>query len=434
MRTASELTAALTGGGMDFILTELYPPEKLPSQRERWLSLLQDFRESFGDGPAFLFSAPGRIEIGGNHTDHNRGRVLAAAVHLDIAAVARPREDGLVRLRSDGFPPLELSLHGLEPVPSERGSTASLIRGTAAYLKRAGYPVGGFEASLHSMVPVGSGLSSSAAFEVLTGSLQSCFYGGGGVPPETLAAAGQYAESVYFGKPSGPMDQTASAVGGLVAIDFYDTAAPSIERLQNNLASSGLSVCVVDTRGSHADLGDEYAAIPGEMGEVARALGAEALRYADENALLARLPELREALGDRAVLRALHFFEENRRVEEQRDSLERGDIPRFLRLVNASGDSSFQYLQNLYVPSRPREQGLPLAVCLARRLLGEEGACRVHGGGFAGTTLNFLPRSLLPRFTGLMEAAFGPGCVIPLSVRSRGAGPLMGDTQQPDRR
>ncbi len=369
-------------------------------------------------GPLTVVSAPGRVEIVGNHTDHQNGRVLAAAVNMDMIAVVSPRADQQVRLQSEGYPLLTLSLDALDPVEEERNTTAALIRGVARGLRDQGHPVGGFDAMVQSDVLSGSGLSSSAAFEVLTAAIFDALY-----PAEQpldavrRAVISQYAENVFFGKPSGLMDQMASSVGGLTAIDFKH-ADPVVEPLQFSFEQVGYSIIVVNTRGSHDQLTGEYAAIREEMTAVARYFGEGTLRRVSREQVLAGIGALREACGDRAVLRALHFFEENERVSALVRDLRNGDLNAFLKGIIASGDSSWMLLQNVHMPGVT--QPVSVALALARTLLGDSGAWRVHGGGFAGTTLNFVPQDRVPAFIAAMENCFGAGCCHTLDVRPVG--------------
>jgi galactokinase len=401
-------------------IIKLYGPGAVEQER-RYAGLI----EGLGEG-ARAFSAPGRTELGGNHTDHNRGRVLAAAIHLDAAAVAVPRSDRAVFFRSTGFPDVLVDLgDGLSPKPEERGTTEALVRGIAAEFARRGAQPGGFSANASSTVLPGSGLSSSAAVEVLLAKIFDTLYGGGQCSALELAQIGQKAENDFFGKPSGLMDQAASACGGVVAIDFADPGAPEIAALDFDPLSAGFALCVVNTRGSHADLTPDYAAIPQDMKAVARFFSKSFLREIDLPQLLAHAGELRKAVGDRALLRAIHFCNENRRALAMAELLRQPDsMGRFLELVNESGDSSWELLQNLYSPRDCRQQGLPLALAVTREFFREQGiqaACRVHGGGFAGTIQAYIPVAALDGYRQRMEALFGPGAVTVLRIRPVGA-------------
>jgi galactokinase len=315
-----------------------------------------------------------------------------------------------------------VTLDDLAAVPAERGTTAALIRGIASRFRQRGYAVGGFRACVASDVPVGSGLSSSASIEVLIATILNKLYNGGRIEPKQIAVIGQHAENVYFGKPCGLMDQIVCAVGGIVSIDFNDPGSPLVEKIGFDFAAAGYSLLVVDTGGSHADLTEDYASIPREMRSVAAQFGRQVCREISEHELLSRLAELRGSVGDRAILRALHFLHENRRVDLQAEALRKNDMQGFLRLVGESGSSSFRWLQNCFTPRAATEQGIPLALALAEGFIRRyEGACRVHGGGFAGTILVFLPRARVEEFRSLMESVFGSGCVKVLRVRPQGS-------------
>ena len=378
-------------------------------------ALKQQFLDTFGRAPRWLFSAPGRTEIGGNHTDHQLGRVLAGAVNLEtVAAVAENGED-VIRVKSEGYPLCEVRLDDLSIRPEEFGSTAALIRGVAAGTGADR----GFDACVSSTVLPGSGLSSSAAFEVLLGTVANTLYGRG-MDAVEIAKLGQRVENRYFGKPCGLMDQMASSVGGIVAIDFADPEAPAVEHLDFDFGACGHALCIIDSGADHADLTDEYAAIPREMAAVCAVFGKKHLREVDEAAFYARLNEVRAAAGDRAALRAMHIFEDNRRVEKQVAALRAGRFDEFLRLVNESGRSSWLYLQNVVPAGAVRHQELAVALALAAHLLQGRGACRVHGGGFAGTIQAFVPLDMLEAFRRGMEAALGEGSCHVLSIRPEG--------------
>lgn len=383
-------------------------------------SLKKRFTEQFGTKPGFVFSAPGRTEIGGNHTDHQHGCVLAGAVNLDtVAAVARS-ERGAIRVLSEGYPLCEVSLSELEAVPAEAGTTKALVRGIAARFAALGHAPVAFDAYVTSTVLSGSGLSSSAAYEILVATIVDCFFGGGTLDPVERAKVGQYAENVYFGKPCGLMDQMGSSVGGAVAIDFADPAAPVVKKVEYDFTRSGHALCIVDTGSCHADLTDDYADITREMGAVAARFGEKFLRDVDEGAFRAALPQLREECGDRAVLRAMHFFEEDRRAEQEAEALEQGDFDAFLALVDQSGLSSALNLQNTWSAAAPQQQAIPVALAVGRELLGGSGAIRVHGGGFAGTIQAFVPNEKLETFRRGMEELLGPGMCHILHIRPQG--------------
>ncbi len=393
-------------------------------QRERYATLTENFKSYFSvesDDGIEYFSAPGRTEIGGNHTDHQHGRVLAAAVNLDIIAAAKKRDDSMIRLKSHEYTKFdEIDISVLEPKSMEREKSASLIRGIAARVSELGYKVGGFDCYTTSNVLKGSGLSSSAAFEVLVVTIINHFYNDDKIDPVTVAQIAQYAENVYFGKPSGLMDQTASSVGGFTAIDFNDPQKPELEKIEFNLSDYGHKLCIVDTRGSHADLTNEYAAVPVEMKSVAEVFGKSVLREVDEAEFYKSIPALREKLGDRAVLRAIHFFDENRRAKEEADKLKEKDFDAFRALVKASGNSSLMKLQNVFASSDPNHQGLTLALALTERLLKDRGAYRVHGGGFAGTIQAYVPDDLLDKYKNMIESVFGEGTCYVLNIRTAG--------------
>ena len=363
------------------------------------------------------FSAPGRVELGGNHTDHQHGCVLAAAVDLEMRAAVTPNHDGVIRVFSQGFAPVEVALGDWTPRPEERNTTAALVRGMAAQFIRRGAALTGLDVRVTSQVPVGSGLSSSAAFEVLLGRVFSGLCCGGSVSPEDIARMGQTAERDYFGKPCGLMDQMASSVGGLVYMDFADPVHPAMERIDCDLGASGYGLFIVDSGADHADLTADYAAIPAELEQVCRVFGAEVLRQVGETEFYRRLPEVRAAAGDRAVLRAIHVFDENRRAAAEAEALRKGDFPAFLALVNASGASSWQYLQNV-TSGDPRQQALAVTLAVCRCALGGQGAVRVHGGGFAGTALAFVPDDRREMFRRTVEQTLGVDKCRLLSVRN----------------
>ena len=398
--------------------------DAVESRVERILSLAKTFEATYGEERDIaVFSVPGRSELSGNHTDHNHGRVIAASIDLDIIAVAAPRNDGIIRIKSEGFPEdvVDISAY-TEPDEAKFGSSASLIAGMCAGFAAKGYKIGGFDACTTSNVLKGSGLSSSAAFEDMVGNILNHLYNDGNVDNVEIAKLAQFSENKFFGKPCGLMDQVACAAGGIVAIDFKDTAAPVIEKLDFDVTAAGYRLCIVDTGGNHADLTPDYAAVPAEMKAIAKAMGTEVLREADEQAVLANIKSLRAQFGDRAVLRALHFFAENRRVKEQSDALRGGDLRRYFEGVIASGRSSFCYLQNVYTSVNVAEQGLSLALNLAERYLADKGgAWRVHGGGFAGTIQAYVPAAAVEGYREIMDAVFGEGACIPLCIRPLGA-------------
>ena len=378
------------------------------------------FAATFGTVPERYFSAPGRTEIAGNHTDHQRGRVLAAAVNLDTVAAVRKNGTDVIRIQSKGYSMSIVDLKQLQPVESEINSTPALIRGVAARFTQLGCKVEGFDAYCESTVLPGSGLSSSAAYEVLIGTIVNHLFFEGKVSQPEIAMIGQYAENVFFGKPCGLMDQTASAVGNLVTIDFFEKDHPVIEPVQFDFASCGHALCIIDTGADHADLTDEYAAIPGEIKAVAAYFGKEVLTQIDEAEFYANLPALRKACGDRAVIRSIHFYQENARVPQQVAALQAGDFDKFLTLIKQSGYSSYMYLQNVIPAGYKTHQDVALALALAEKLLNGRGAYRVHGGGFAGTIQAFVPFDLLDTFVAGIDGVLGQGACHVLSIRPQG--------------
>ena len=395
--------------------------EGIEAQKKRYCNAIDRFAEIFGVGrDLWIFSAPGRTELSGNHTDHQHGRVLAAAVTLDTLAIVSPRTDSLVAVHSEGFRPARLDLAELDIQAAETGSSTSLIRGIAADLTRLGWQVGGFDAYTISSVPSGSGLSSSAAFETLIGTIFSHLYNDGRIEAIQVAKTGQYAENNYFGKPCGLMDQTASSVGDVVAIDFADPASPLVTQIPCDFKSLGYALFVVDAGGSHADLTDEYPPIPGEMKQVAACFGQSVLRDVDPEAFNSQIKSLREKVSDRAILRAMHFFDENERVLQQVDALRKLDIAEYLRLMQASGDSSAVRLQNIYPSNNTGERSVLLALAVCQSLLAGRGAWRVHGGGFAGTVQALVPVADGPVFHEAIEAVFGQDTCTELFIRPAG--------------
>ena len=378
------------------------------------------FAAAFGGAPERYFSAPGRTEIGGNHTDHQRGRVLAAAVNLDTRAAVRLNGSNIIRVLSQGYPLCEVNLDRLTPVDSEVNTTPALIRGVAARFAELGCQVEGFDAYVTSTVLPGSGLSSSAAFEVLIGTIINILFFDAKVSAPEIAAIGQYAENVFFKKPCGLMDQTASAVGNLVTIDFANKEHPDIRKVDFDFSAVGYALCIIDSGADHADLTDEYAAIPGELKSVAAYFGKEVLTQVDEAEFYAKLPAVRKTCGDRAVMRAIHVFEDNARVVKQVAALEQGDFDTFLKLVTESGQSSYMYLQNVIPTGNTLHQEVAVALALCRHALQGQGAYRVHGGGFAGTVQAFVPLTMLDSFRAQIDGALGAGACHALSIRPQG--------------
>ena len=378
------------------------------------------FAAAFGGTAERYFSAPGRTEVSGNHTDHQRGRVLAGAVNLDTVAAVRANGTDVIRVQSKGYPLCQVRLDALEPVDAEINSTPALIRGVAARFAQLGCKVGGFDAYCESTVLPGSGLSSSAAFEVLVGTIINHLFFDGKVTQPEIAQIGQYAENVFFGKPCGLMDQTASAVGGLVTIDFADKAHPDIRPVHFDFSTTGHALCIIDSRADHADLTDEYAAVPGEMKAVCEYFGKDVVTEIPETDFYAAIPSLREKCGDRAVMRVIHEYNENRRVPQQVACLESGDFEGFLRLTKESGFSSWMYLQNVIPAGYVKQQAMAVALGLCEHYLQGRGAYRVHGGGFAGTVQAFVPFELLESFRAGIDGALGAGACHVLSIRPQG--------------
>jgi len=431
-----ELLDSINSGKAAELFASLYGKDETDSAVQRYRRLVENFPgETHPGTPGRLrvFSVPGRTELGGNHTDHNRGKVLAGSIQLDAAAVAAPRPDNMVFFRSTGHPDVSVDLTDLSMRENEKGNTEALIRGIASEFTARGTPVKGFTANAANAVLTGSGLSSSAAIEILIAKIFDNLYCGGKRSALELAKIGQKAENVFFGKPCGLMDQTACASGGAVAIDFKDLQNPLVKRIDFDPAAAGFALCVVNTKGSHADLTPDYAAIPAEMKGVASVFGKNVLRELDEKTLIGEIGGVRKAHGDRAILRALHFFNENRRVDSMLSALEKMNsavnkneaLGAFLGLVNESGDSSWQLLQNIYSPKNPGEQGVGLALALTKYFFAENKfslcATRVHGGGFAGTIQTYLPSESLGSYRQLMEGIFGEGTLTVLRIRSQGA-------------
>lgn len=416
------LISNLSAGNLDHILLQLYGTEQLSIARARCMALVDAFQKVFGAEPTALFSAPGRTELGGNHTDHQHGCVLAAAVNLDALAAVRPNRSGVVRVYSEGYAPFTVDLQNLSPRSEECGTSAALVRGIAARMAQLGHSIqnAGADICIVSEVPGGSGLSSSAVFEVLIGTTLNALFCGGAFSPLEIAQIGQYAENVFFGKPCGLMDQTASSMGSAVAIDFSAPAAPIVEQVPLDLQAYGYALCILDSGAGHADLTGEYSAITDELKAVCRCFGKEFLREVPEAEFLSALPEVRRITGDRAVLRALHFYDENRRAVQEAAALRSHDFDGFLRLVQESGHSSAMYLQNIIPHGQTQQQELMLAIALCEKILGSTGAVRVHGGGFGGTVQAFVPLEQLTAFKQQTEAVLGTGSCRCVSIRTVG--------------
>ena len=392
---ATLLLNEIKSGALDTTLTHLYGDARLSAQKVRYEEAVNEFISIYGDLDVNIFSTPGRTEVSGNHTDHNKGCVLAAALDLDIIAIASKTDDKVISVKSKGFDRDDVDITNLDPEAFDNYGSAALIAGICDGFGKRGLSYGGFKAYTTSDVFKGSGISSSAAFEVQICNVINHFYNGGKVDAPELAKISQYAENVFFGKPCGLMDQTACAVGGFVAIDFADPSRPVIDKVDFDLGKAGYCLCIVNTGGNHADLNEDYASVPAEMKAVAAEFGREVLRGLTYDDIMAKVPVLRAKVGDRALMRALHFVEENERVAAQKAALARGDVEGFFNGVLASGDSSFKQLQNVYTVKNVGEQGLSLALALSKHVLdGKGGAWRVHGGGFAGTVQAFVPVAL----------------------------------------
>ncbi len=418
---ANELRSLLKEGALEKYSAIYSNVEK---QTERLLLAIDSFEERFGEGRDIaIFSVPGRSEISGNHTDHNHGKVLAGAIDRDIIAIASKNDKGVINFHSEGYEPDSIKLSEISCADNFDNFTSSaLIAGLAQGFVNSGYEVGGFDAYSNTEVLKGSGISSSAAFEVMIGNALNHLYNGGRVDNKEIAKLSQYSENVYFGKPSGLMDQMACAVGGFVYIDFADPKNPAVEPINFSLKDAGYSLCIVNTGGNHADLNEDYASVPAEMKAVAGALGKEVLQGTCESEIFAKIKELRKTLGDRAVLRSLHFIRENKRVEAVKSALLSGNVELFFENIRESGRSSFEYLQNVYTNKNVSEQGLSLALALADGFLeGKKGAFRVHGGGFAGTIQVFIKTEELEAFAKYMDSCFGEGASQVFNIRPLGA-------------
>ena len=420
---ATELIKFIEAGSLNDTLCSLYGEENVESQKERYIKAACEFISCYGDIECNVFSVPGRSEISGNHTDHNHGEVLAGSINLDIIAISAKTNDSVIRIKSEGFPEDSVDIAAYTtPNPDDYFNSGALIAGMAKAFKDGGYNVGGYVAYTTSNVFKGSGLSSSAAFEVMVGNILNYLYNNGAVDNVEIAKMAQFAENEFFGKPCGLMDQMACAVGGFVHIDLEDTKNPVIEKIDFDMSGAGYALCIVNTGGNHADLNDDYASVPAEMKAVARFLGCEYLRQTCLADVMVNINALREEVGDRAVLRAYHFFNENERVKTQAEALKNGDTDVFLAFVIKSGNSSYKYLQNVYTTKNVREQGLSLALALTENLLCDTGAAyRVHGGGFAGTIQAFVPFEHVASYKEEIDSALGAGACHILRIRKEGA-------------
>lgn len=422
MANQQDLKAMLTSGALDERLRRVYVTDsEVEAQYARYAAVIDAFSELFsGERDIRLFSAPGRTEVGGNHTDHNHGRVLAAGINLDAIAAAAKNDDNVVRVKSEGYPMDVVDLSDLSVQPSELGHSPALVRGVCQGFLNYGYKIGGFDAATASRVLSGSGLSSSAAYEVLVGTMLNYLYNDGKVDAVTIAKIAQYAENEYFGKPCGLMDQTACSVGSFVTIDFCDPQNPEIEEVKFDFAACAHALCIVDTKGSHSDLTDEYAYIREEMESVAQYFGKKVLREVPESEFYGEIAAVRKRVGDRAVLRAMHFYADNARVLQEVDALRAGDFETFKQYILESGNSSYMYNQNVFSVKKPQEQPVSLALAISQRVLAGRGAWRVHGGGFAGTIQAFVPLDLLDTYKSEIERVFGEGACYVLSIRPVG--------------
>ncbi len=424
--TTNSLKQDVLNGKYSEIFAKLYG-ENAKNAPERYCGLIDGFEAFFGDTDENLrlFSAPGRTEIGGNHTDHQRGNVLAASVDLDVIACCAKNNSNQIRIKSQGFECDVINLDDLSVCDDEKNTAAALIRGIAAKFAQMGCTLCGFDAYTTSNVLKGSGLSSSAAFEVLVGTIINALFFENKLTMPEIAQIGQYAENVYFGKPCGLMDQTACAVGGLVAIDFFDEKSPKIHQMQVDLNYLGYALCIIDSGADHVDLTDDYADITKEMKSVAQYFGKQVLSECEKDELFANAADIRKQCGDRAFLRAVHFFADNERVKQQIEIIENGAFDDFLAKVSESGRSSFMYLQNVYSPKYPQNQAVAFVLSLCQDYLKDSGAYRVHGGGFAGTVQAFVPLDLLHEFENIMENALGAGMCHVLNIRSIGGTELL---------
>ncbi|MCR5543889.1 MAG: galactokinase [Eubacterium sp.] len=422
----SELIDYINTDEMNSTLLDIYlDKNNIEYQKERYITAINTFKDLF-DVPADengieIYSAPGRTEVGGNHTDHQHGQVLAASINDDAIAVVRPTDSDTIRIKSEGYDMLTISLNDIDKKSSEEGTTLALVKGIIFKTREMGYKVGAFDAYITSDVLGGSGLSSSAAFETLIGNILSGLYNSMKIDPVTIAIIGQYAENIYFGKPCGLMDQMACSVGALCHINFADPSNPKIQRIDFDMDAAGYSLCITDTKGSHADLTPDYAAVPAEMKQIAAYFERQVLNDVPEADVMDNIAVLRKECGDRAVLRAIHFYEDNKRVERECVALQRGDVDTFLENVKASGNSSYKFLQNVFTTKDIRHQNVSVALCISELILGEDGGvCRVHGGGFAGTIQAFVKNEKVEEYKTALDKVFGSGACDVLKIRKYG--------------
>ena len=397
-----------------------YPENLLDYQLERYKRTAEDFKAVFGYDAESVFSAPGRSEICGNHTDHNLGKAVGASINLDTLAFVAKRSDGKICVKAKGFDDINVDTSDLDKRDSEKGSSTALVRGVCKKLSDMGYNIGGFDAYTTNDVLKGSGLSSSAAFEIMMSFILNSLYNDEKIDAKTMAIASQYAENVYFGKGSGLLDQLSCAYGGIISIDFKNPSDPVVERLPFDFTATGYSMVITDTRCDHADLTGDYDAIKGEMQAVSGYFGKEHLREVEYEAFYSSLPDLKKKLPERALIRAFHYFDENKNVENLAKALNHNDFSEFLNIVNRSGNSSYRYLQNIYSDKKPTSQGMSLAICLSEHILNGKGASRVHGGGFGGTMQAYVPNDTVEEYVKEMESVFGNGCCYLLKIRSVG--------------
>lgn len=415
------IISEIENGNYDNLFLDIYVDEdKISYQKQRYVNAIESYIEEFGEDDVEIYSAPGRSEVGGNHTDHQHGEILAASINLDAIGIVKKTDDMKVSILSKGYTLTTISLENLDMQEEEKETTIALIKGVVAGLANRGYKIGGFKAYITSDVLIGAGLSSSAAYETLIGNIVSGLYNNMSVSSEEIAIIGQFAENVYFGKPCGLMDQMACSVGNMVHVDFADINNPKVEKVTFDLNKYGYSLCITDTKGSHADLTADYAAVPEEMKKVAAFFGKEVLLGLTVDDILENIVKVREQVGDRGVLRALHFIRENERVQKEVSYLSDEDIEGFLKTVAASGNSSYKYLQNVYSNADVQHQNVSLALAISEDFLGDNGVSRVHGGGFAGTIQAFVKNDIVIEYQKIMDKVFGQGACSVLKIRKYG--------------
>ena len=415
------IISEIENGNYDNLFLDIYVDEdKISYQKQRYVNAIESYIEEFGEDDVEIYSAPGRSEVGGNHTDHQHGEILAASINLDAIGIVKKTDDMKVSILSKGYTLTTISLENLDMQEEEKETTIALIKGVVAGVANRGYKIGGFKAYITSDVLIGAGLSSSAAYETLIGNIVSGLYNNMSVSAEEIAIIGQFAENVYFGKPCGLMDQMACSVGNMVHVDFADINNPKVEKVTFDLNKYGYSLCITDTKGSHADLTADYAAVPEEMKKVAAFFGKEVLLGLTVDDILENIVKVREQVGDRGVLRALHFIRENERVQKEVSYLSDEDIEGFLKTVAASGNSSYKYLQNVYSNADVQHQNVSLALAISEDFLGDNGVSRVHGGGFAGTIQAFVKNDIVIEYQKIMDKVFGQGACSVLKIRKYG--------------